>query len=359
MKKIITMYLPQFHEIEENNQWWEPGFTEWTNLKRSKPLFKNHNQPRVPLNKNYYDLTDISVMKDQAELAKKYNVYGWCFYHYWFEGRQIMEKPVNRFLESDIDMNYCFSWANHTWTKAPGKRDEKILLKQTYGNKDDWEKHFKYLEPFFLDDRYIKVGNKPMLVIYDVLNIDCFLEMKECWDEMAKAIGFDGIHYVGTLKYAKDLRIADEGLVDAVFEYQPTFGLRREKKLDYGFWYHLKYTTIGLKYLKRVTKFNYDRCWRTIIRKSAVGLTDLPVYVGAFNDWDTTARWSHKGNVMVGATPEKFEKYLKIQCEKNDEEYVFLTAWNEWSEGAYIEPDEKNGYGYLEAVQKVVKGKSK
>lgn len=352
MKKILAMYLPQYHEIKENNEWWEPGFTEWTHMKRAKPLFKGHYQPRIPLDKNYYNLLDFKVMREQSKLAKKYNVYGWCFYHYWFEGKQIMEKPVdNLLLDKNVDINYCFSWANHTWTKAPGKKEEKILIKQTYGDKKDWLKHFDYLKNFFHDERYIKVNNKPMLIIYDVGNIDCWKEMKEYWIELAKKEGFDGIHFVATLKYKKDLKFGENGDVDAQFEYQPTFGLRREKKLDYGFWYHLRYVTISLKYYTKLCKFSYDKCWKTIIKKSAQKISKIPTYLGAFNDWDTSARWENKGNMMLGATPEKFEKYLTKQIQNSKEEFIFLTAWNEWSEGAYIEPDEKFKYGYLEAIK--------
>lgn len=294
-------------------------------------------------------------MEKQSILARKYGIYGFCFYHYWFEGIQIMEKPVDCMLKnSRIDIPFCFSWANHTWSRCPGKKGE-VLIRQTYGGEKDWEKHFHYLNNFFQDERYIKVDNRPMLVIYNPCEIPCWEKMKSFWNSLAKQAGWSGIHYVATLKAEKDIEAAEIGGYDAQFEYQPTFGLRRFKKLDYAFWYQLKYTIINLKFLKKVSVFNYDKVWKQIIKKSCKN--GIPTYLGAFTDWDTTARWGNMGSVFQGANPKKFEEYLEIQQNRSKEfeksEFLFITAWNEWSEGAYLEPDEKYRYAYLEAVAKV------
>lgn len=355
MVKMLAMYLPQFHEIEQNNEWWGKGYTEWTNLKKAEKLYPGQYQPRIPLYENYYDLTDETVMEQQSALARSYGIYGFCFYHYWFEGIQLMEKPVNALLYNPrIQIPFCFSWANHTWTKCPGKKG-KLLIRQTYGEKEDWEKHFQYLNSFFQDERYIKVNNKPMLVIYNPSDIGCWKEMKSCWNYLAKKAGWSGIHYVATLKAERDIEASVSGGYDAQFEYQPTFGLRRLKKIDYAFWYQLKYTIINLKFLHRVSVFHYDKIWKQIMKKSCDN--GITTYLGAFTDWDTTARWGKKGSVFHGANPEKFKKYLQIQCNRseklNQSEFLFITAWNEWSEGAYLEPDEKYRYAYLEAVAEV------
>lgn len=352
------MYLPQYYEFEQNNKWWGKGFTEWTNVKGAKPLYEGHKQPRIPLNENYYCLLDYDALKWQSELAKRYGIYGFCIYHYWFTGTQMMEKPLNVLLENkDIDVHYCFSWANHTWTKAPGKKDEKILIVQEYGDKEDWNRHFVYLNKFFKDNRYIKVDNKPVLVIYNLKNIECWDEMHQYWDNLAKASGWNGIYYISTLKEETDVEYAEKKKPNAVFEYQPTFGVRRlGYKLNYGWWYHFRYNVLNLRIYNHITKFSYDRVWNSIIKMRNKG--NIKTYLGAFNDWDTSIRWGHKGNVTYNSTPEKFQKYLTRQINDSNtlnNEFLFITAWNEWSEGAYLEPDTYNQYKYLEAVKRSVK----
>ena len=152
--KIIAFYLPQFHEIEENNKWWGKGFTEWTNVKSGKPLFRGHYQPKVPLNNNYYDLSNISVMKEQAKLAKKYGVDGFCFYHYWFNGKKLLNKPLEQLIQnSNIDLSYCLSWANETWSRRWNGNEKEILIKQEYGGEKEWEEHIQYHLQFFMDKR--------------------------------------------------------------------------------------------------------------------------------------------------------------------------------------------------------------
>ena len=182
--KTIAIYLPQFHEVEENNQWWGKGFTDWITVKNAQPLCAGHRQPRVPLGQNYYDLSNHDVMQWQAKLAKRYHISGFCFYHYWFkDGRKILEKPAENLLEwMDIDMPFCFSWANQTWARTwtniqnsnawtgsdyeKSDEEEGILLRQSYGGKKEWKEHFEYLLPFFKDDRYIQYDKKPIFLIY-------------------------------------------------------------------------------------------------------------------------------------------------------------------------------------------------
>ncbi len=268
-----------------------------------------------------------------------------------------MEKPPELLLKNkDIHIRFCFSWANHTWTKAPGKKDEQILIRQEYGSVEDWKKHFWYLNRFFKDDRYIKMGNKPVLVLYNAVDIDCWAQMSSCWKQLALEAGWDGLYYISTLKSGADLGAAENMGLDAQFEYQPAFGTRRDGcKLDYGFWYHFKYNVLNLRIHNHVTKFSYEKVWESILKKEYRG--GVKTFLGAFNDWDTTARWGHKGSVCTGACPELFEHYLKVQISKSkkrDNEFLFVTAWNEWSEGAYLEPDEELGFQYLEALSKAV-----
>ena len=165
--KIIPFYLPQFHNIPENDEWWGNGFTEWTNIKSAKPLFEGHKQPKVPINGNYYDLLNDDVKIWQAELAKKYGIYGFCYYHYWFNGKMLLEKPMEQMLTNhNIDIPFCICWANAAWTKAWVGEEKKVLIPQTYGGRNEWEEHFFYFLPFFKDRRYIRENNKPVIIIY-------------------------------------------------------------------------------------------------------------------------------------------------------------------------------------------------
>ena len=198
--KILALYLPQFHEIPENNRWWGKGYTEWVAVKNAKKYYTDHYQPVVPLQNNYYDLSDEtgSVWKWQADLARKYKVYGFCIYHYWFStGNQLLEKPMEVLLaHPEIDIRYCICWANETWKRTWYSNKKEILKLQEYGTEKDWEEHFKYLVRFFKDKRYIKVDNKPMINIYHSSEIKELSAMRKLWDELAIREGFSGVYIV-------------------------------------------------------------------------------------------------------------------------------------------------------------------
>ena len=222
--KIITFYLPQFHEIPENNKWWGEGFTEWVNMKKAKPLFDNHYQPRVPLNKNYYNLLDIDVMRWQAKIASEAGIYGFCFYHYWFDGHMLLEKPMENFLNHpEIDINYCISWANEDWTNAWVTSNSKTLISQTYGNEQDWEKHYQYFKPFFQDKRYIKEDGKPFLILYRPEIIPCLNEMLDYWRKRAIDDGFKGLTIAYQHVNFGMMEKKDDSRFDYQIEYQPAY----------------------------------------------------------------------------------------------------------------------------------------
>ena len=222
--KIIALYLPQFYEIKENNEWWGNGYTDWVAVKNSKPYFKGHNQPRVPLNQNYYRLDSKDTIKWQAELAKKYGVDGFCIYHYFSNGKLMMNKPAEVLRDNnEIDIEYFFSWANHDFKRQWFDGDGKLLRKQEYGDEETWKEHFNYLLQFFNDSRYIKIDNKPIFVIYDTFHIKEFSEMMTLWNQWAREEGFNGIFIIGTksntnLK-SEDLLKLD--LVNATFVFEP------------------------------------------------------------------------------------------------------------------------------------------
>lgn len=372
--KVIAYYLPQFHEIPENNEWWGKGFTEWVNIKKATTFDKRQYQPRVPLNKNYYDLSDIEVMKWQADLAKKYGVYGFCIYHYWFGGHKLLEKPVENLLEhKEIDIHYCLCWANENWTNqwVSGVSGRKMLIEQTYGGEEEWEAHFNYLLAFFKDERYIKENNKPLLVIYRPDLVDRLDEMLEFWNALACKNGFLGIccAYQNPDQAVFNYANGKDYKFDYQIEFQPIFSRRlldrpfrrltvkMKKKIFRGIDSLLhthKFSTIYFS--KRLEVRNYEKDWEFIIAHIPDSDKCVP---GAFVDWDNTPRRQMRGSFYVGANPEKFAYYFDKLVQRAKDVYkkdmIFIFAWNEWSEGGHLEPDEKNGYGYLEAIYQVLK----
>ncbi|WP_286064949.1 glycosyltransferase WbsX family protein [Faecalibaculum rodentium] len=369
MEKIIAYYLPQFHRFKENDEWWGEGFTEWTNVKGAKPLFAGHNQPRIPLDENYYNLLDPSVLRWQTSIAKKYGIYGFCFYHYWFDGHMLMEKPMELLLEDKtIDFPFCICWANENWTKAWADSSKEILISQTYGDKDDWISHFEYFKNFFLDDRYIKIDEKPVLVIYRPEIIPTLREMIECWNDLAIKSGLPGICYMYQQCDFDKSKDKDGDLFDYEIEYQPGRVKGYNKNLPVLQQQSLSLPVITRKILNTVCSkigmnipkaatlsYSYDSAWRRILKMKPHGSHIIP---GAFVDWDNTPRYGSKGSFYADVTPSKFERYLTKQLIRAKDvyhsEYLFLFAWNEWGEGGYLEPDTKWEYGMLEAVKKAL-----
>ncbi|NBH82480.1 hypothetical protein D7X88_05035 [bacterium C-53] len=338
MLRTLAIYLPQFHRVPENDEWWGEGFTEWTAVKGAEKLFEGHNQPRVPLNKNYYNLLEHDTMAWQADLMKKYFVDGMCIYHYWFEnGRRILEKPAENLLKwTDIQMPFCFYWANQTWTKtwkkltgaciwsniyetSEKKIETGILLKQSYGREKEWEDHFLYLLPFFKDERYIKLDGKPVFIIYRPDDIFSLWDMADYFDMRAKQSGFQGIYLIGSG------RGVIRGL-NATFEKQPDW------KVD-----------------------SYDEMWKMTL-SSRIEKNCKTYFCGGV-DFDNSPRMGKNSFIMKGASPLKFYTYFKELYKRSlllDNEFVFVNAWNEWGEGMYLEPDEKYGFGYLESLKKAI-----
>lgn len=364
--KVIAFYLPQFHQIPENDAWWGEGFTEWTNMKKADALFEGHNQPRIPLDNNYYNLLDTNVQRWQINLAKKYGVYGFCFYHYWFSGKKLLEKPIeNYFEDKSLDLPFCMSWANEPWTNAWKGTDLKVLIEQKYGDKNEWKEHFEYLLPYFLDSRYIRVDEKPLFIIYRPDIMENLEEMLRYWDELAKQSGLKGICYsYQHHKYYFQNKVSS--IFDYGIEYQPGFA---QLSQDVGMRKMIRKICMMIgdfseKYLHgalnlsrgEVQKMNYDKIWESILSYQHNTEKMIP---GAFVDWDNTPRRGKRGSLMIGATPEKFKKYFKQQVVRARDVYkkdmLFIFAWNEWAEGGYLEPDEKNKYSYLEAIEAALK----
>jgi hypothetical protein len=355
--KIIAFYLPQFHEIEENNRWWGKGFTEWTNLKKSKPLFKGHFQPRVPYKNNYYDLTNDQVKLWQVDIAKKHGIYGFCYYHYWFKGKLLLEKPMEQLLTNkEIDFPFCICWANEPWTRSWDGKYGEILIPQDYGTKKDWKDHFDYLVKFFKDDRYIKVDGKPMFLIYKSASIEKCYEMMDYWNELACENGFKGMYFVKVLR-GRDIDDR-ELLFSAQVEFEPAYSLNTVSKLNLNFRRIYRYIVKTInKCFKTKLLLNIpyiiDKVYKKSLSHTQTG--NIPTFPGAFVSWDNSPRRGNAATIFKGFNPKKFEQYLAKKIKKGKEdyktEYLFINAWNEWCEGTYLEPDERYRYSYLEAVK--------
>lgn len=372
MMKVIAFYLPQFHDIPENDEWWGKGFTEWTNVKKAIPLFEEHRQPRVPLNKNYYCLLDDDVKIWQARIAKEHGIYGFCYYHYWFCGKKLLEKPMEQMLVNPkIDIPFCVCWANDAWTKA-WVGETKTIMEQRYGNEEDWKEHFEYLLPFFKDNRYIKEENKPLMVIYRPEAIACLNEMLDYWNRLAINEGFEGLVYAYQTSglNAVPVECRNNKMFKYDIEFEPGHAKEAMNKKTTNILKKIKATISKgidkiihdnvIKYVGSGIKAgrgfsDYDKLWTQITTHIPDSDKCVP---GAFVDWDNTPRLGDRGSVVLGACPEKFKHYFDLQIKRARElykkDYLFVFAWNEWAEGGYLEPDEENGYAYLEAIKEVL-----
>ena len=348
MMKVLAIYLPQYHRVKENDEWWGEGFTEWTAVKDAECYFEGQVQPRVPLHNNYYDLMKKETMEWQTNLMHQYGIDGMVFYHYWFKnGRKILEKPAENLLKwKDIDMPFCFDWANvswtRTWSKAYGtnswfaKQDGKmqideenaLLLDQQYGDEDDWKVHFEYLNLFFEDKRYIRIENKPVIIIHKPELIASLERMMWAWRKWAKENGHEDLFIIGTCSEKWEV-------FDANYLCEPANGTREINKIgdvidSQEIWNHIIYDKID---------------------------SSKKTYLCGFVGYDNTPRMGRAGTVLSTLSSGEFEDNLTKLFAKSkalDNELVFINAWNEWGESNYLEPDELFGYGNLEAVRNAI-----
>ena len=368
--KIIPLYLPQFHTIPENDEWWGKDFTEWVNVREAKPLFEGHNQPRVPLNDNYYDLSDVETLKWQCRIAKEYGIYGFCMYHYWFNGHLLLEKPMEMLLaHPEIDIKYCISWANHDWTDAwkASNRTPKVLIAHNFDDEQDWVNHFNYMLPFFKDPRYMMENNKPLMVIYIPNIIRKLKKMLDVWSRMARENGFDGLTYIYQSAASSFDNSWDHTLFDYGVEMNPGYvGLANRQKNSSFFpklmkysheikrLLHIRRSLLPQKKITEVSKADYDYTWQRILELRPVSNSPKMIPC-AFTDWDNTPRHKERGYLYQGVTPEKFKYYFQQLVENTkkyyDTDMIFVFAWNEWAEGGYLEPDTNNGFAFLEAIR--------
>jgi len=344
--------LPQFHPIPENDAWWGKGFTEWTNVGKAKPLFRGHNQPRVPADLGYYDLRVPETRIEQAELAKDAGIEGFCYWHYWFgNGKRLLERPFNEVLTSGKpDFPFCLAWANHSWkakTWSPEGID-KVLIEQGYYGIQDYTDHFYEVLPAFLDQRYIRIKNKPMFLIWDPDDFGEISLFIKLWNELAKKNGLEGIHFVASATKINDV---DKFVVKGFNSVSLDLLLKsfQHRNILIKSWFRLLRSLCGIpKYM------DYDGYSKYLIKNMPV----LPeIFPSIVPNFDHSPRSGKYMLVLKNDSPSKFGIFLKslfemISNKDPDTNIVILRSWNEWAEGNYLEPDLKFGRSYIEVLKK-------
>ncbi|TLD68431.1 lipopolysaccharide biosynthesis protein [Phragmitibacter flavus] len=374
--RLVAFYLPQFHPIAENDEWWGKGFTEWTDVAKAKPLFPGHYQPRIPADLGFYDLRLPETRAAQADLARKAGIEGFCYWHYWFGGRRIMERPFNEVLKSgEPDFPFCLAWANHSWYGKQG-----CLIEQTYPGKADYEAHFYNLLPAFQDPRYIRVDNKPLFYVFSAWELPDADEFLEFWQELAVKNGLDGIHFVARCSFEFEYtlpRSLSKGFAAFTYSHEnriASFGLRQVLRRE--FWKNGEKLAGGVDQ-STVARSATMHSLRKVIRRAqgrplqvfdyAEALPYLRgmaggsprVYPSVVPNWDHSPRSGGGRTILHNSTPELFRKHLNEVLEDAEvlpaaERIVFVKSWNEWAEGNYLEPDRRFGHQYLDVVREEI-----
>lgn len=374
--RLLALYLPQFHPTEINDKYWGKGFTEWRNVAKARPLFKGHYQPRIPADLGFYDLRLQEIQIQQAEMAKDYGIEGFCYWHYWFgNGRMILEKPLERVLESGKpDFPFCVGWANHTWSNKTWEKTKTlqtttIFLQQEYLGKEDYIAHFNYLLPMFKDKRYIKVNGKPLFMVFNPYEIPDNELLIETWQEMSIQSGLPGIHFVARSETASNTATKEQ--IKNGEEQKRRFN----QCLNWG--YDAIYS-VPVQRIK-IMDTNSIRLFAEKVQKKLHFQTMLEthkykdiipwffdewdyrdnVYPMVMPHWDNTPRQGRRGYVYLEESPELFGKTVQmalkyLENKPDDKKVLFVHSWNEWGEGAYMEPDLKYGLQYLEQLKRYV-----
>jgi hypothetical protein len=352
--RAIALYLPQFHPIPENDIWWGKGFTEWTNTAKAKPLFPGHYQPHVPADLGLYDLRVPEVREEQAVLARSAGIEGFCYYHYWFAGRRILDRPFREILANGKpDFPFCLCWANETWSGVWHGARDKILIEQTYPGTDDHRAHFDALLPAFIDPRYIKVDGKPLLLIYKPEDIPNCQKTLEFWRNLAIQAGLSGIHIVGythtdwnPLDFGFDAKAIPPLVANRpwVSRRTPMKWLKQRIELTRGLPTFHSYTKIVDAHLVSLT------------RHLGTNSGDYPTYPCLVHAWDNTPRSGVNGVILTGSTPDRFGNYMKdaiklLDNAPSERKIIFLKSWNEWAEGNHLEPDLRYRHTYLDTIR--------
>jgi hypothetical protein len=343
--KLIAFYLPQFHPIPENDRWWGEGFTEWTNVVKAEPLFPGHYQPHMPADLGFYDLRLPDVRAAQAEMAEAYGIHGFCYYHYWFHGKRLLEKPFDAVLKSgDPSFPFCLCWANEPWSRRWDGRPHDVLQHQSYSTADDVE-HIRWLLPALADSRAITIEGKPVFVIYQAQDLPDSARTVEIWREEVDRAGLPGL-YLMTVETGWDAGWdATKAGFDAKILFQPQFSV-----LD-----QVPTLFVGPETMR---VYDYETAWRALADPEPAPYKRFETVCAR---WDNAPRQGANGVVLHRSTPEGYGEWLahaiaRVIGDPEDQRLVFVNAWNEWAEGSHLEPDQLYGRGYLEATRRALHG---
>ncbi|MDO8903928.1 MAG: glycoside hydrolase family 99-like domain-containing protein [Hydrogenophaga sp.] len=349
--KLIAFFLPQFHPTRENDLWWGKGFTEWTNVTKSKPLFSGHYQPHLPTDLGFYDLRLKETRLEQIALAKQYGLHGFCYHYYWFSGTRILNQPVDAMLaDRDHDMPFCLCWANENWTRQWDAAEHEILIAQKYAPTDDLD-FIKSIVPFFKDERYIRQDGKPILIVYRPQHLPDSFKSIEIWRNHCREVGIGEIHVCCALSHGNLSHTAygfDSGVEFPPHNLEGISGLvpKQDLQVSSGF---------------EGTVVQYEAIAGLFLNRS---YRDPNIYRCVFPSWDNTARRGRRAFVVLNGTPENYEYWLNETIKKTrsehpgEQRFVFINAWNEWAEGCHLEPDRVYGRKFLEATQRAISGAS-
>jgi lipopolysaccharide biosynthesis protein len=377
--RVIAFYLPQFYPIPENNDVWGPGFTEWTNVAKARPLFRGHYQPRIPADLGFYDLRLSETRELQAELAKEAGIEGFCYWHYWMgNGKQLLQRPFDEVLASGKpDFPFCFAWANHDWKTNTWKNKggNKMICQQLYPGADDDINHFFHVLPAFKDNRYITVDNKPLFLIFDPYHHPSVKQFMELWRKLAAENGLRGIYFVAMCSSTSTIKRNEDGTLIRVLPNLKSSEDIYRSFLDMGF---DGINSIGKSRAEMLYQGRYRRIMRKALQKAFPFIPALRynypkvikyffatedswenVFPTLFPQWDRTPRAGKSEGIYVNATPQHFGNHIKeaidiIKDKQPEHKILFLRSWNEWGEGNYIEPDTKYGHGFLDVLKKEI-----
>jgi len=347
--RVLAFYLPQFHPIPENDEWWGRGFTEWRNVAKARPLYGRHYQPRIPADLGMYDLRVPETRAAQADLARAYGVEAFCYWHYWFAGRRILERPFNDVLRmKEPNFPFCLAWANQTWTGIWHGLHDKILIEQTYPGREDYIAHFRAVLPAFLDDRYVRVDGKPLFYVYVPKELPNSREFTDLWRELALEAGFNGMYLIAAgpstwnpRQHGFDAAV-DTGIPPVDHWHPVTRPIARIK------WEWKNF--LGRPNIARFEDVSDDFVTRV---GPAAHVTQ---HASLIPDFDNTPRSGMNGLVLDGSTPQLFREQVRRVMELGldvplERRLVFLKSWNEWAESNYMEPDVRYNHAYLEALR--------
>lgn len=367
--RAIAFHLPQFHPVPENDEWWGKGFTEWTNVAKARPLFEGHYQPHLPAELGFYDLRLPEARAAQAQLALEYGIHGFCYYHYWFNGRRILERPVEEIWTSgEPDFPFCLCWANENWTRQWDGHNSEILLEQRYSFEDDTA-HIRSLIPMFQDARYIRVEGKPLFLVYRTSKLPEPQRTAEIWRREAERAGLEGLFLVRVESFCETGDPRSIGF-DCSVEFRPRCipELLRFRIARRRWWHRRKLGTAEAAFYDHLV-YEYKDLMQHALAEAAPAYARIPCVCPG---WDNSPRRKIGANIFMNSTPELYEKWLQEVVARLKPDYeaetrglisarslVFINAWNEWAEGNHLEPCQRWGRAYLGATRRGLRGRSR